>query len=81
MTGEPLFDPIFQTAELEISEEESHIIQMIELLGEMPKDLISRGNLSGKWFTEDGKISSRLTVPSSLISHRFVADRNDLFSY
>lgn len=55
LTGDSLFDPIFQTDELDISPEESHIIQMIELLGDVPLSLIREGKSSGKWFTEDGK--------------------------
>jgi len=62
LTGESLFDPIFQTAELNVSEEGPHLVQMIELLGEMPKDLISTGNSSEKWFTKDGKTISRLII-------------------
>lgn len=55
LTGESLFDPAFQTDELDISEVESHLIQMIELLGDVPATLIHAGNSSRRWFTEDGE--------------------------
>lgn len=55
LTGESLFDPTFQTDELDISKDESHLIQMIELLGDVPVSLIHAGNSSRKWFTEDGE--------------------------
>ncbi|KAF8953644.1 kinase-like domain-containing protein [Flammula alnicola] len=56
LTGEALFDPEFQTLELNISRKESHLIQMIELFGEMPAELVKPGKLSGQWFTEDGAL-------------------------
>ncbi|KAF9553634.1 kinase-like protein [Agrocybe pediades] len=56
LTGEALFDPIFQTKELGITKEESHLIQMIELFGEMPVDVIKAGRFSGHWFTTDGRL-------------------------
>ncbi|CAA7263083.1 unnamed protein product [Cyclocybe aegerita] len=69
LTGEPLFDPNFQTRELDISREESHLIQMIELFGEMPKELVRAGTLSERWFTEDGCLRIETTYyPVSLRS-------------
>ncbi|KDR69734.1 hypothetical protein GALMADRAFT_77163 [Galerina marginata CBS 339.88] len=56
LTGEALFDPEFQTDELDISREESHLIQMIELFGNMPTDMVKSGQFSREWFTEDGAL-------------------------
>ena len=55
LTGDALFDPPFQTLELDITKEESHLIQMIELFGEIPHDLIHAGKYSHRWFTPEGK--------------------------
>ncbi|KAF8161647.1 kinase-like domain-containing protein [Crassisporium funariophilum] len=69
LTGEALFDPMFQTHELGISREESHIIQIIELFGEMPIDIIRAGRSSRRWFTEDGALRIDTTYyPISLDS-------------
>ena len=54
LTGDALFDPIFQTSELHITNEESHLIQMIELFGDMPHDLVHVGTYSSRWFTTEG---------------------------
>jgi len=54
LTGERLFDPSFQTEELGLSIEESHLIQMIELFGGFPLDLLRVGEYSSRWFTEFG---------------------------
>lgn len=55
LTGEALFDPFFQTAELGLSPEESHLIQMTELLGQIPEELVRAGEHSGRWFNESGR--------------------------
>ncbi|KAJ3504224.1 hypothetical protein NLJ89_g8048 [Agrocybe chaxingu] len=69
LTGEPLFDLGFQTRELDISRKESHLIQMIELCGEIPKELVRAGRLSDRWFTEDGCLRIETTFyPVSLRS-------------
>jgi serine/threonine protein kinase len=65
LTGEALFDPAFQTLELGLAHEESHLIQMIEVFGALPVDLIRAGAHSSRWFTEDG--ASRLFRPPGWI--------------
>lgn len=54
ITGESLFDPVFQTVELGLTPEESHLIQIIELLGQFPRDTVKAGKNGRKWFQEDG---------------------------
>lgn len=56
LSGECLFDPSFQTEELGLSLEESHLIQIIELLGEFPLDVLVSGEYSSRWFTESGQL-------------------------
>lgn len=60
LMGEPLFDPSFQTVECGLSTDESHLIQMIEMLSVdgffgFPEDLVRRGRDSERWFKADGK--------------------------
>lgn len=64
LTGETLFDPFFQTVELGLTPEESHLIQMIEIMGAFPKDLLDRGTRSRKWFNEEGSSFVDLTISS-----------------
>jgi serine/threonine protein kinase len=59
LSGERLFDPSFQTEELGLSIEESHLIQIIELFGEFPLNLLGAGEYSSRWFTESGTYISR----------------------
>ncbi|KAF5392811.1 hypothetical protein D9757_000899 [Collybiopsis confluens] len=54
ISGENLFDPFFQTADLGLTPEESHLIQIIELLGELPSDVVKSGRNGRKWFNDDG---------------------------
>ncbi|KIM36903.1 hypothetical protein M413DRAFT_424015 [Hebeloma cylindrosporum] len=61
LTSEALFDPAFQTVELGITPEESHLIQMIEVFGELPLDVIRMGKLSDQWFTRDGALRIETT--------------------
>ncbi|KAE9402707.1 kinase-like protein [Gymnopus androsaceus JB14] len=56
ITGESLFDPVFQTVELGLTPEESHLIQIIELLGQFPRDTVKAGKNGRKWFQEDGSL-------------------------
>ncbi|KAG7091548.1 hypothetical protein E1B28_010577 [Marasmius oreades] len=56
LTGESLFDPFFQTVELGLAPEESHLIQIIELVGDLPLDLLRAGKYTRKWFDEDGSL-------------------------
>ena len=63
LSGERLFDPFFQTEELGLSIEESHLIQMIELFGEFPRQLLATGEYSSRWFTESGTL-----IPQALPS-------------
>ncbi|KAJ7571936.1 kinase-like domain-containing protein [Mycena floridula] len=56
LTGESLFDPFFQTVELGLAPEESHIIQIIEMLGDFPVELIASGKNSRRWFAQDGTL-------------------------
>lgn len=37
-----------------MTNEESHLIQMVELFGEMPHDLLQVGKHSNRWFTAEG---------------------------
>ncbi|KAJ8074512.1 hypothetical protein PM082_015413 [Marasmius tenuissimus] len=56
LTGDNLFDPFFQTMELGLAPEESHLIQIIEMVGELPLDLLKSGKHTKKWFNEDGTL-------------------------
>ena len=40
--------------DLGLSPDESHVIQMIELLGDFPREFIAHGVESSKWFGPDG---------------------------
>jgi hypothetical protein len=62
LSGERLFDPSFQTEELGLTTEESHLIQIIELFGEFPIDLLRAGEYSSRWFTDSGAFSFRKKV-------------------
>jgi len=80
LTGDALFDPTFQTSELDITKEESHLIQMIELFGEIPHDLIQGGKYSHRWFTAQGDMLLNTTYyPISLetVLERHI-ERNDV---
>lgn len=72
LMGEPLFDPSFQTVECGLSTDESHLIQMIEMLHVdgflgFPEDLVRRGRDSERWFTADGTLRLETTYyPVSL---------------
>ena len=55
LTGEALFDPQFQTVELGLSSDESHLIQIIELFGTFPLNMVLSGRYSQRWFTQEGK--------------------------
>ena len=63
LSGERLFDPFFQTEELGLSIEESHLIQIIEIFGEFPRQLLAAGEYSSRWFAESGTFIPQ-TVPS-----------------
>ncbi|KAF9078480.1 kinase-like domain-containing protein [Rhodocollybia butyracea] len=56
ITGESLFDPFFQTVELGLTPEESHLIQIIELLGEFSCDVVKTGKNWRRWFYNDGSL-------------------------
>ncbi|KAF9257928.1 kinase-like protein [Marasmius fiardii PR-910] len=56
LTGESLFDPFFQTVELGLTTEESHLIQIMEMLGKLPADLLREGKYTKRWFNEDGSL-------------------------
>ena len=58
LSGERLFDPSFQTEELGLTMEESHLIQIIELFGAFPLDLLNAGRYSSRWFSESGMLMS-----------------------
>ncbi|KAK0228272.1 kinase-like domain-containing protein [Armillaria fumosa] len=72
LMGEPLFDPSFQTVECGLSTDESHLIQIIEMLSVdgffgFPKDLVRRGRDSERWFKADGTLRLETTYyPVSL---------------
>ncbi|KAJ4490312.1 kinase-like domain-containing protein [Lentinula aciculospora] len=61
ITGESLFDPFFQTVELGLTPEESHLIQIIEICGEFPKDVAKSGRNACKWFYNDGSLRLNTT--------------------
>lgn len=77
LMGEPLFDPSFQTVECGLSTDESHLIQMIEMLPVdgflgFPEDLVRRGRDSERWFKADGKhcvlLVGSLSYPPQVLS-------------
>ncbi|KAJ4495333.1 kinase-like domain-containing protein [Lentinula lateritia] len=61
ITGESLIDPFFQTLELGLTPEESHLIQIIEICGEFPRDVAKSGTNGCKWFHDDGTIRLETT--------------------
>ncbi|GAW03324.1 polysaccharide lyase family 14 protein [Lentinula edodes] len=61
ITGESLIDPFFQTLELGLTPEESHLIQIIEICGEFPRDVTKSGANGCKWFHDDGTIRLETT--------------------
>ncbi|KAK0197408.1 kinase-like domain-containing protein [Armillaria mellea] len=91
LMGEPLFDPSFQTVECGLSTDESHLIQMIEMLHVdgflgFPEDLIRRGRDSERWFTADGTLRLETTYyPVSLrdiLYRRFSgADIDEIYEF
>ncbi|RDB20699.1 Serine/threonine-protein kinase SKY1 [Hypsizygus marmoreus] len=64
LAGDSLFDPLFQTVELDLTPEESHLIQIIELFGQFPPDLLSIGEYSHRWFTDTGTLKIDTTYYS-----------------
>ncbi|KAG5641347.1 hypothetical protein DXG03_005453 [Asterophora parasitica] len=54
LAGERLFDPEFQTLDLGLTAEESHLIQIIEILGPFPLDMLKAYPHSDQWFTDTG---------------------------
>ncbi|KAF5372690.1 hypothetical protein D9615_009877 [Tricholomella constricta] len=56
LAGERLFDPEFQTLDLGLTPEESHLIQMIEILGPFPLDMLNACPDAHLWFTESGSV-------------------------
>ncbi|GLB38086.1 putative spliceosomal complex assembly [Lyophyllum shimeji] len=68
-TGESLFDPQFQTLDLGLTPEESHLIQMIEILGPFHPDMLDVCPNAHQWFTETGTLRIDTTYyPVSLKS-------------
>ncbi|KAJ3790096.1 kinase-like domain-containing protein [Lentinula aff. detonsa] len=61
IAGESLFDPFFQTVELGLTPEESHLIQIIEVCGQFPKDVAKSGKNGCKWFYDDGSLRLETT--------------------
>ncbi|KAJ3893856.1 kinase-like domain-containing protein [Lentinula edodes] len=61
IAGESLIDPFFQTIELGLTPEESHLIQIIEICGEFPRDVAKSGTNGCKWFHDDGTIRLETT--------------------
>lgn len=79
LTGEALFDPQFQTVELGLSSDESHLIQIIELFGTFPLDMVLSGKYSQRWFTQEGNLKIDTTYyPISLatVLQRKIARRD-----
>lgn len=56
LAGESLFDPQFQTLDLGLTPEESHLIQMIEILGPFPPDMLKACPHADQWFTDTGTL-------------------------
>mmetsp|Transcript_23026 Transcript_23026/g.74079 ORF Transcript_23026/g.74079 Transcript_23026/m.74079 type:complete len:563 (-) Transcript_23026:340-2028(-) len=53
LTGETLFDPQSPSPGEAFTKDESHLAQAIELLGDVPLDLINRGRHAQHWFLHD----------------------------
>ena len=53
LTGETLFDPQSPSPGEMFSKDESHLAQAVELLGNIPVDLINRGRHAQDWFLRD----------------------------
>lgn len=66
LAGDSLFDPYFQTHELGLSSDESHLIQIIELLGAFPADVLRVGEYSERWFKKDGEIDYHCSTSSRI---------------
>ncbi|KAF8058511.1 kinase-like domain-containing protein [Lyophyllum atratum] len=52
LTGESLFDPQFQTLDLGLTSEESHLIQMIEIFGPFHPEMLDACPKADQWFTD-----------------------------
>jgi hypothetical protein len=76
LLGERLFDPSFQTEELGLSTEESHLIQILELFGGFPLDLLRAGEYSPRWFTDSGAFSFRSLCKVSPLRSALQANSN-----
>lgn len=53
--GAALFDPAWQNAETGMDHAQTHLAQMVGLLGEFPKAFIAQGERSSTYFNEDGE--------------------------
>ncbi|KAG0621569.1 hypothetical protein M758_3G030700 [Ceratodon purpureus] len=56
-TGSILFDP--RTGGSDYNRDEDHLAQIIEILGPIPKDLVSKGIHSDEYLTKDGNLKRR----------------------
>lgn len=75
LSGKRLFDPFFLTEELGLSMEESHLIQIIEIFGEFPRQLLAAVDHSSRWFTESGTLGLWNAPRASLHSNIRTAGR------
>ncbi|KAG5650858.1 hypothetical protein H0H81_010738 [Sphagnurus paluster] len=67
LAGEQLFDPEFQTFDLRLTVEESHLIQMVEVFGPFQQDMLNACPNAGQWFTEHGAMRLETSYyPSTL---------------
>lgn len=48
--GKPLFNPWWKLEERKLIAPESHILQIIEMFGEIPKDMQERGKFAERYF-------------------------------
>eukprot|EP00634_Sargassococcus_sp_CCMP2135_P010816 CAMPEP_0198657120 /NCGR_PEP_ID=MMETSP1467-20131203/11310_1 /TAXON_ID=1462469 /ORGANISM="unid. sp., Strain CCMP2135" /LENGTH=556 /DNA_ID=CAMNT_0044393213 /DNA_START=243 /DNA_END=1910 /DNA_ORIENTATION=- len=62
LTGETLFDPQSPKPGELYTKDESHIAQAIELLGELPTDLVRQGAVSEVWFVDDKSTLRNIVV-------------------
>lgn len=53
--GKPLINPWWKLEERKISAPESHILQIIEMFGEIPKDMQESGKFAERYFDDAGK--------------------------
>ena len=64
--GAVLFDPAWQNAETGMDSTQTHLAQMVGLLGGFPKAFLAKGKKASRYFNEDGKCFGP-EMPSKLL--------------